>query len=70
MRYGVVHISVGQLIREEVQAGTRLGKKMRASFDQGELVSDSLALHLVRITFACILMISLSTTGFETALAA
>jgi adenylate kinase family enzyme len=29
-RYGVVHISTGDILRENVKAGTDLGKKVRA----------------------------------------
>ena len=47
-KYGLVHISTGDLLREEVAAETELGKKAKAIMDQGELVSDEIVIAMIR----------------------
>ncbi|MEJ5165759.1 MAG: adenylate kinase [Thermoanaerobaculia bacterium] len=44
---GFVHISTGDILREEVQNMTELGKKAKAFMDEGKLVPDELLLELV-----------------------
>jgi adenylate kinase len=46
-RYGVPHISSGELFREEVAKQTETGKKLRGYLDAGDLVPDDLVLSLV-----------------------
>lgn len=40
LQYGLVHISVGDLLRAEVAAGTPAGKKAKAFMDAGDLVPN------------------------------
>ena len=46
-RYGVPHISSGDLFREEVARETPLGNQLRGYLDAGDLVPDDLVLSLV-----------------------
>jgi adenylate kinase len=43
----LLHLSTGDLLRAEVQAGTALGQEAEAVMARGELVSDSLVLAIV-----------------------
>ena len=45
---GLLHLSTGDLLRAEVQAGTPLGQEAEAVMARGELVSDELVLAIVR----------------------
>ena len=47
-KYGLVHISTGDLLREEVAAQTDLGIKAKAIMDKGELVSDKIVIKMIR----------------------
>ena len=46
-RYGIPHISTGDLLRDNRQRGTDLGKKASAVMDRGELVPDQLVNDMV-----------------------
>jgi adenylate kinase len=46
-KYGVAHLSTGDMLREAVAAGTDLGKQAKAVMDAGRLVSDDLMIKLV-----------------------
>lgn len=46
-RYGIPHISTGDMLREHKKAGTELGRKAAAYMDQGQLVPDELILDMV-----------------------
>ncbi len=46
-RYGVAHISTGDMLRAAVAAGTELGRQAAAVMDAGDLVSDELILGIV-----------------------
>lgn len=46
-RFGIAHISTGDMLRAAVKAGTALGLKAKKVMDAGELVSDELILELV-----------------------
>jgi adenylate kinase len=46
-RYGVPHISSGELFREEVARKTELGKTLSGYLDAGDLVPDDLVLSLI-----------------------
>ncbi len=45
---GLLHLSTGDLLRAEVQAGSELGRQAEAVMARGELVSDELVLAIVR----------------------
>jgi adenylate kinase len=45
--YGILHISTGDILRENVAQGTELGKKAKAVMERGELVSDDLVNAMV-----------------------
>jgi adenylate kinase len=46
-RYGIPHISTGDILRDNVSRGTELGKKARAIMESGALVSDELVCDMV-----------------------
>ena len=39
-KYGLIHLSTGDILRSEIANGTGLGKKAKAFIDAGELVPD------------------------------
>ena len=47
-RYGVAHISTGDMLRSAVADGTELGLKAKAIMDAGDLVSDDVMVGIVR----------------------
>lgn len=47
-RLGLQHISTGEILREEVELKTELGKKAKAYMDRGELVPDELVIEMLR----------------------
>ena len=47
-RYGIPHISTGDILRAAVRAGSPLGQQVAATLASGGLVSDSLMTDLVR----------------------
>ena len=47
-RYGVVHLSTGDLLREEVRQGTEVGVEASAYMSAGSLVPDALITKLVK----------------------
>ncbi len=46
-RYGVVHLSSGDILRRERAAGTELGKKAQSYMDAGALVPDDLIVEMM-----------------------
>ena len=46
-KYGLVHLSTGDLLRDEVSSGSVLGLKAAEVMNKGELVSDQLVLSIV-----------------------
>ncbi len=46
-KYGLVHLSTGDLLRDEVSSGSVLGIKAAEIMNKGELVSDELVLSIV-----------------------
>ncbi len=46
-KYGLFHMSTGDLLRAEVGAGTPLGKAAALVMNRGELVSDQIVLSIV-----------------------
>ena len=47
-RYRIPQISTGDMLREEIRAGSELGLKAKAFMDRGELVPDELVIELVK----------------------
>ena len=45
---GLVHISTGDLLREELAAGTKLGIEAKGFMDAGELVPDAVVIGMIR----------------------
>lgn len=51
-KYGVPHISTGDIFRANLKEGTELGLKAKVFMDQGLLVPDSLTLELIMDRFS------------------
>jgi adenylate kinase len=47
-KYGIPHISTGDILRAEVRKGTDLGRTAKAVMDAGKLVSDDLIIEIIR----------------------
>ena len=52
-RYGVPHISTGDILRNNVARSTELGRKAKAVMNRGELVPDPLVLDMVSERLSC-----------------
>lgn len=46
-RYGIAHISTGDMLRHEIREGTKLGLEAKRFIDAGELVPDDVILGMV-----------------------
>lgn len=46
-KYGLVHLSTGDLLRSEIANGTQLGLQAKAIMDRGELVSDEIVIGMI-----------------------
>ena len=44
-----LHLSTGELLRQEIEMNTDLGKQVKDIMNKGELVSDDLVLEIVKI---------------------
>ena len=47
-KYGIAHISTGDMLREHVRNETELGKEAKIYMDSGRLVPDELIIEMVR----------------------
>lgn len=47
-KYGIPHISTGDMLREEMKNGTLLGKQAKSFIDAGELVPDDVIIKMVQ----------------------
>jgi len=47
-RFGLVHLSTGDILRDEVARETELGKTAKEFMDQGNLVPDQLIIDMIR----------------------
>ncbi len=47
-KYGIPHISTGDMLREEMKNGTLLGKQAKAFIEAGELVPDDVIIGMVK----------------------
>ena len=46
-KYGINHISTGDVLRAEIKAETELGKTAKGFIDQGQLIPDSLMIDIL-----------------------
>jgi adenylate kinase len=46
-KYGLEHLSTGDLLRREIASGSRFGKQIDAIISKGNLVSDDIMLRLI-----------------------
>ncbi|MBR5653750.1 MAG: adenylate kinase [Prevotella sp.] len=46
-KYGLNHISTGDVLRNEIKQGTELGKTAKAYIDQGQLIPDELMIDIL-----------------------
>ncbi len=46
-KYGLVHLSTGDILRSEIARGTALGKKAKEIMDRGELVGDEIVIGMI-----------------------
>ncbi len=49
--YGLVHISTGDIFREEIKNQTPLGVKIKSIIDDGELVPDAILIEMIKNVF-------------------
>lgn len=47
-RFGVPHISTGDMFREAIRSGSEIGRKAKGYIDRGELVPDDVAIEIVK----------------------
>lgn len=47
-RFGLAHISTGDILRANIKNGTELGKLAKSYIDKGELVPDSVIIDIVK----------------------
>ena len=47
-KYGLLHISTGQIFRENIKGGTELGLKAKEYIDAGKLVPDQVTIDMVK----------------------
>lgn len=50
-KYGLGHISTGDVLRGEIKAGTELGKIAKGYIDNGQLIPDSLMIDILAATY-------------------
>jgi adenylate kinase len=50
--YGIPHVASGEILRAEMQAGTKLGRRVTDVVDRGDLVSDDLMIELIKTRLA------------------
>ncbi len=59
-KYGLIHLSTGDLLRKEMKAGTALGKEAKSLIEQGKLVPDAVVVGMI----ASALEANLEAPGF------
>ena len=47
-KYGILHISTGDILRENVSNNTELGQKAKEYMDKGELVPDTVLIDIIK----------------------
>ena len=50
-KYGINHISTGDVLRAEIKNGTELGKTAKGYIDQGQLIPDQLMIDILASVF-------------------
>ena len=50
-KYGINHISTGDVLRAEIKNGTELGKTAKGYIDQGQLIPDELMIDILGSAF-------------------
>ena len=50
-KYGINHISTGDVLRAEIKKGTELGKTAKGYIDQGQLIPDELMIDILASVF-------------------
>lgn len=50
-KYGINHISTGDVLRAEIKNGTELGKTAKSYIDQGQLIPDALMIDILASVF-------------------
>ena len=50
-KYGINHISIGDVLRAEIKNGTELGKTAKGYIDQGQLIPDELMIDILASVF-------------------
>ena len=50
-KYGINHISTGDVLRAEIKNGTELGKTAKGYIDQGQLIPDDLMIDILASVF-------------------
>jgi adenylate kinase len=48
-KYGLVHLSTGDILRGEISRGSELGMRAKAIMDRGELVSDAIVIDMIEV---------------------
>ena len=46
-KYSLIHLSTGDLLRDEISRGTALGLQAKSIMDKGELVSDEIVIGMI-----------------------
>jgi adenylate kinase len=46
-KYGLVYVSTGEILDDEVIKGTEIGKKIRALYENGQLVTDDIVIPII-----------------------
>jgi Adenylate kinase and related kinases len=46
-KYGWIHLSTGNLLRKEIEDGTRLGLEAKSFMDKGQLVPDEVVIGMI-----------------------
>ena len=46
-KYGIAHLSTGDMLRAAIAAGTEVGKKAKAVMDKGQLVPDEIVVGII-----------------------
>ena len=46
-KYGLVHLSTGDILRSEIARGTTLGMEAKQIMDRGDLISDDIVIGMI-----------------------